>query len=64
MQAFYILCPGETTTLVLANAGLESFPVSSGDALSPVPDLLGKISIFSQLVWLCDVSPTLQRGPS
>lgn len=51
------------TTLVLANPGLESFPVSCGDALSAVPDLLERISVFSRLVWLYDVSPALQKGP-
>ena len=29
-------------TLVLTNLGLESFPVSSGDALSAEPDRLGQ----------------------
>lgn len=61
MQILYSLCPGGTTTLVLANPGLESFPVSHEDVLSAIPDLLGKISVFSRLVWLHDVSPMLQK---
>ena len=55
-----ILCTEETTTLVLANPGFESFPVRSGNALSADQTYLWQMSVLSRLICLCDISSALQ----